>query len=381
MLGDPHLSTHPPLPPTTEDDRVSWIRLLRSRRITPQRALSLIAEHGSAAAAVAALPEIAKSSGMQGYMPCQLRVARAELRAGKAAGAQLVLWSDPAYPPLLKEILDAPPFLWVRGDLAHLQRPFIAIVGTREASSLGLRMAALLGEDLATAGYGVVSGLARGIDTAAHEGALLSGLTAGVLPGGVDVISPVQNAALADRIVEKGVLISEQPPGLQPQAFHFPLRNRLISGLACALVVVEATLKSGTMITARCALDQSRDVLAIPGHPLDPRASGSNRLISDGARLVTSAADILEGLPPLQPIVSSTENSAPLATPAPERRPWRQIAALHSLILERLAQRPMAEDELLRAAGATPQEAAPALLDLEMDGQITRHPGGVLARK
>ncbi len=231
----------------------------------------------------------------RGYTPCPVADAEAEIDAGRRAGARLIAYGAPGYPAHLADIPDPPPLLWAMGDVAHLARPMVALVGARNASSLGLRMARKLAADLSEAGVVVVSGLARGIDTEAHKAALKGG-TVAVMAGGVDVIYPPENAVLAQEIAEKGVRLSEEPMHLQPQARHFPQRNRMISGLARALVVVEAAAKSGSLITARAALDQGRDVLAVPGHPFDARAAGCNMLIRDGATLVRASRDVIEAL-------------------------------------------------------------------------------------
>lgn len=280
MSEDTHPSTHPPLPPTTEDDRISWLRLLRSRRVGPSTFYRLLAENGTVAAALEALPDLARASGAKDYSPCPAGVAAAELTAARAVGARMITIGDETYPRLLAETPDAPPLLWAMGDLSALSRPMIALVGARNASSLGLRMARALAKDLAAEGYVVVSGLARGIDTAAHTAACDAG-TIAVLASGVDVIYPAENARLGDDLLANGLRLSEQPMGLVPQARHFPARNRIISGMAQAVVVVEAAAKSGSLITARSALDQGREVVAVPGHPFDARASGCNMLIRD----------------------------------------------------------------------------------------------------
>lgn len=386
MSDTNHPSTHPPLPPTTEDDRVSWLRLLRSRRVGPNTFHRLMADHGSAAAALDALPGIARAAGVADYRACPTGVAEAELRAGHAAGARLLTFADAAYPAALRDLPDAPPLLWAMGDPAILSRPAIAIVGARNASSLGLRMARALAADLAAQGYPIVSGLARGIDTAAHRASLGDG-TVATMAGGVDVIYPAENAELAARIAESGLRLSEQPPGLAPQARHFPVRNRLISGLARAVVVVEAAAKSGSLITARTALDQGREVMAVPGHPIDARAAGCNMLIRDGATLVRNAADVIEALPrspepsqaemPLAPAPASAP--APAPAPPPSQRTLRDTAALHRQILSRLGPSPLAEDQLIRDLASPAQTVAPALVTLELDGRITRHPGGLVS--
>jgi DNA processing protein len=226
----------------------------------------------------------------------------------------------------------------------------------------------------------VVSGLARGIDAAAHEAALEGeGRTIAVMAGGIDVIYPAENAALAERIAARALRISEHPPGLDPQARHFPLRNRIVAGLSRAVVVVEAAAKSGSLITARAALDYGREVMAVPGHPFDARASGCNMLIRDGALLVRGAADLLEALgAPSRP---EAEVRLPvLPGPDAPQRPLKDVAVLHSMILSRLGPSPMAEDQLLRDLKVSPAQLAPELLNLELEGRIARQPGGLLAR-
>lgn len=299
MAEKTHSSTHPPLPPTTEDDRLDWLRLLRSRRVGIATFWRLLAEYGTARAALLALPGIAQAAGVGDYAVCPEGVVLAEVKAAKLAGARSLCAGDRAYPSGLREMADAPPFLWTKGDISLLSRPIVALVGARNASSLGERMARALATDLTKAGYVVASGLARGIDAAAHKAALAGG-TVAVVAGGVDVIYPTENAALSAQIAASGLILSEQPMGLVPQARHFPARNRIISGMARAVVVVEAAAKSGSLITARTALDQGREVMAVPGHPMDARASGCNMLIRDGATLVRDAADVIEAVGPAQ---------------------------------------------------------------------------------
>lgn len=375
-----HPSTHPQLPPTTEDDRVSWLRLLRSRRVGPATFHRLLAEHGSAQAALAALPEVARAAGVPDYTACPAGVAEAELRAGRTLGARLLTSSDPDFPKALKDITDCPPLLWIMGDAALLARPMIALVGARNASSLGTRMARSLAADLSSRGYLIVSGLARGVDTAAHLGSLGGG-TIAVMAGGVDVIYPTENTKLAGDILAHGLRLSEQPVGLIPQARHFPSRNRLVSGLAQAVVVVEAAAKSGSLITARTALDQGREVMAVPGHPIDARASGCNMLIRDGATLIRTAQDVIDALPQARSPEPAPQTELPLApTQAPAPAPTlRDISSLHTQILNRLGPSPLAEDQLIRDLATPAHRVAPALLDLELDGRITRHAGGLLA--
>lgn len=314
MRDNSYSSTHPPLPPTTEDDRVGWLRLLRSRRVGVSTFWRLLDEHGTAQAALDALPEVARAAGVDNYEICPEGVIQAELKAAQRKGARLIACGDPLYPPDLAEIDDAPPLLWAIGNVEALTRPMVALVGARNASSLGLRMARSLSEGLGEAGFVVASGLARGVDTAAHKSALASG-TVAVMGGGVDILYPSENTRLAEEIVEQGgTRISEQPMGLQPMARHFPARNRIVSGLSLATVVVEAAAKSGSLITARCALDQGREVLAVPGHPFDGRAGGCNLLIRDGARLVRNADDVVEAIGTAlapRPAVGTTNRVAP----------------------------------------------------------------------
>jgi len=308
-------------------------------------------------------------------------VIDAEIKAAKVAKARLLCLGDVHYPPLLAQLKDAPPLLWYLGNPKILQSPIIALVGARNASSLGTRMARALAHDLGAMGYVVVSGLARGVDTAAHLAALDSG-TIAVMAGGVDVIYPTANTDLARDIARQGLLLSEQPMGLTPQARHFPRRNRIISGLASAVVVVEAAGKSGSLITARDALDQGREVLAVPGHPFDARASGCNMLIRDGAQLVRNADDVIAALPALKPQVTDTQQELKLddAPRPPQQRSLRETASLHQQILSRLGPSPTAEDQLIRDLAAPAREISPALTDLELEGEIIRQPGGLLSR-
>ncbi|NDV01778.1 DNA-processing protein DprA [Pseudoroseicyclus tamaricis] len=387
MAGATPSSTHPPLPPTTEDERLSWLRLLRSRRVGPQTFHRLLRQHGSAGAALTDLPGLARNAGETEYQVCPEGIARAELKAARRAGAHFLAFGAPDYPAALSDLPDAPPILWGIGDLSLLKRPIIAMVGARNASSLGLRMARRLAQELGEEGFVIASGLARGIDAAAHAAALPTG-TIAVFAGGLDITYPPQNVDLAKEVAARGLLLSEQPFGRQPQARHFPLRNRIVSGLARAVVVVEAAAKSGSLITARAALDQGREVLAVPGHPLDSRASGCNMLLRDGATLVRRAEDVISALGPApQPCLPLEEPAAPAplaetvaALPSAPTRPTGETRDLHAAILDRLGHAPLAEDQLLRDLGARADEAAPALTELELGGRIRRETGGLLTR-
>jgi DNA processing protein len=365
---------------TAGDDRFDRLRLARSRRVGAVTFHRLLAEHGSAGAALAALPVLARAAGVDGYETCPPGVVRAELKQGQALGARLLVHGEADYPAALAEVADAPPVLWVIGDAGLLTRPLVAMVGARNASSLGVRMARRLGFGLSEAGFTVVSGLARGIDAAAHEAALEGqGRTIAVMAGGVDVIYPPENAALAGAIAETGCRISEHPPGLEPQARHFPLRNRIVAGLSRAVIVAEAAAKSGSLITAKAALDYGREVMAVPGHPFDARASGCNILIRDGALLVRGPQDVLEALgAPSRP--DPEPRLPPLPGPEAPQRPLKDVAVLHSMILSRLGPSPLAEDQLVRDLKVTPAQLAPELLSLELEGRIARQPGGLLAR-
>lgn len=375
---DTHPSTHPPLPPTTEDERLSWLRLLRSRRVGIATFYRLLSEHGTADAALDALPDIAHQAGVKDYQTCPAEIAIAELKAARKSGARLICIGQPDYPAALLDIPDPPPMLWMMGQLDVLHRPMIALVGARNASSLGLRMARNLAAELSEAGFVTVSGLARGIDAAVHRASVHTG-TIAVMAGGVDALYPAENAGLADELIVHGARLSEMPMGLQPQARHFPRRNRIISGLAQALVVVEAAAKSGSLITARAALDQGRDVLAVPGHPFDARAAGGNMLIRDGAVLVRDAADVIDALP--ADLTAPAQPALDLPPPAPaNQRPLRDIAALHTEILNRLSPAPLAEDQLIRDLRHDPGRVTPEITRLEMLGRIRRSAGGLLSK-
>jgi DNA processing protein len=375
MTG-PQQSSVPPSPSPSEDDLVDRLCLLRSRRVGIATYRRLLSEHGSAKAALTALPELARNAGVADYQSCPREVVLGELRLGRKSGAQLVAEGMTAYPDTLTEIPDAPPFFWAMGDVTLLQRPAIAIVGARNASSLGQRMAKRLARQLAAEGYAIVSGLARGIDRAAHEGALADG-TIAVQAGGVDTVYPAENAELSTAIGQQGLRISEMSMGMTPQARHFPARNRIISGIARAVVVVEAAAKSGSLITAANALDYGRDVMAVPGHPFDARAWGCNTLIRDGATLVRDADDVLEVIgPATSPAVVSPP---PTATATPNRS-LRDTAKLHRMILDRISPAPISEDQLVRDVSATATDIAPILVDLELEGRIIRSAGGMVAR-
>lgn len=333
--------------------------------------------------------------------PLPRQTTERELQAGAQARARLIWQGERDYPAALHDLEDAPPCLWVKGHVRLIHRPAIALVGARNASSLGTRMARHLARDLGKHGYVVVSGLARGVDTAAHLAALPSG-TIAVFAGGIDVVYPAENARLAAEIAEGGLIVAEQPPGFEPAARHFPARNRLIAGLSRAMVVVEAAMRSGSLGAARHALDQGREILAVPGHPLEPRAAGCNHLIRDGARLVRDAEDILEALSPISEpeLPFSPDETAPPSDAhtadtgadtargvdaaslpqAAQTRTLLDTAALHGEILARLDPAPMTEDALIRALGLPAGRVVQEVTDLELEGHLQRQSGGLLRR-
>lgn len=377
-------SSHPTLhPPKSEDGLVSWLRLLRSRRVGISTFYRLIKEHGSATAALEALPDIAKAAGVDDYAPCTHEVAQAELQQARKLGIKAIPYGSPSYPTLLAKISDPPPILWIKGEIAPLHRPIVALVGARNASAIGTRFTKKIVQELGEAGIILASGLARGIDTAAHAAALPSGSIA-VMAGGVDCIYPTQNTKLAQDLLTTGLRLSEQPIGLSPQARHFPARNRIISGLAHATVVIEATAKSGSLITAHAAIEQGRDVFAVPGHPFDERATGCNNLIKDGAHLLRSAQDIIDSL-----AQSSFESSAKPPEPtqsqmafreAPQRS-LREASRLHQMILSRINTTPIREDVLIADLQEPTAQVSSAVSELEIMGKLNRVMGGMLQKR
>jgi DNA processing protein len=364
----------------TDAERFHWLRLIRSENVGPRTFFQLINHLGSAAAALDAAPELSRRGGRKRA----IRIAdpgrlEAELEAADRAGARLVALCEPEYPDALAAIPDPPPLITIRGDVALPGRRAVGVVGARNASANGRGFAREICAALGNAGLVVVSGMARGIDTAAHEGALATG-TVAVLAGGVDVTYPPENAELHEKIAAEGAVISEQPMGLQPTARHFPPRNRLISGLSLGVLVVEAAPRSGSLITARMALEQGREVFAVPGSPRDPRARGANRLIRDGAILTESANDIVESLnSPLQGVfdgrgASGAPYSPPDADPA-TLSPAPETGDARENIVEKLGSAPVTVDELVRECQLSARIVQGALLELELAGRIERHPG------
>lgn len=357
--------------PPTDEERLAWLRLARTPNVGPVAFDHLLNRFGSAQAALDALPRLVQRGAVP--QPPSADDARRELEAGDRLGARLILSCEPAFPPLLAAVDPPPPLIWVLGDAEILSRPAVGVVGARVASAAGQRFARTLAVDLGKAGLVVVSGLARGIDGAAHEGALETG-TVAVLGGGVGDIYPPDHATLHARIAGRGAIVSESPPDHRAQARDFPRRNRLISGLSRAVVVVEAELKSGSLITARLAAEQGREVLAVPGSPLDPRARGTNDLLRQGAAVCEGVDDVLrvlEGLGGLR---------------EPERRSWRgpvaaePDAALQDRLADLLSPTPVSPDDLVRAAAAPAPAVFAALVELSLAGRAVFGADGLVSR-
>ena len=311
--------------------------------------------------------------------PCLLEAARRLLDQSRAvrqnvesAGTRVVAWNDPRFPSALLAIPDAPPALWYRGALEALSTPAVAIVGSRAASPAALETASQLGFEIAARGIAVVSGLARGVDSAAHRGALRSGRTVAVLGSGIDCIYPREHTTLAEHIVRDGLIVSEYPPGTPPLAFHFPMRNRLISGLSRAVVVVEANERSGSLITAACALEQGREVMAVPGSVLSGRNRGAHALIRDGAKIVENADDIVDELGWAGPAALAGSAEASSDRSATSRDP---------LLLSMQAGHAYDLDELATATGVSCVRLLPRLLELELHGNVRRVEGGRFMRR
>jgi DNA processing protein len=358
----------------TDAQRIDWLRLIRSDHVGPRTFRSLLRHFGSAHAALERLPDLARRGGAaRPGRICSEEDARAELAASERLGVHLVAPDEDGYPPRLATLDDAPPLLGVRGVRDVLMRPVIAVVGSRNASAAGLKFAGSLSRDLGEAGFVIASGLARGIDQAAHRASLASG-TVAVLAGGHDRIYPPEHEGLLAQIIEAGgAAISEMPLGHVPRARDFPRRNRLISGVSLGVVVVEAALRSGSLITARIAAEQGREVFAVPGSPLDPRAAGTNDLIKQGATLTTEASDVINAVEPImgRPLALREPDDEPIAS-EPEANDRARIVGL-------LGPTPVLLDDLIRMAGTSPAIVRTVLLELELAGRLERHGGGMVS--
>lgn len=363
-------------PRLSDRQRLAWLRLIRTPNVGPMTFRQLINRYGSAENAIAMLPELTLNGGA-------MRVARipspdeaeAEMETAHRFGARFVAVGEPDYPPLLRNMEHPPPLLAVKGHAAVFRLPAVAVVGARNASLAGIKMARMLSAELGAQGYAVVSGLARGIDTAAHQASLPTG-TVAALAGGLDRPYPPENTALYGEIAERGgAVVSEMPFGWQPRAQDFPRRNRIIAGMAMGLVVVEAANRSGSLISARLAGEMGRLVFAVPGSPLDPRAAGANGLLKDGAILVTETADVISALAPLAtgaplPSSGSLEEPADLtATPPPGEDDRARL-------VEALGPTPVAVDEIIRHSGLHAAQVLTILLELDLAGRLERHAGG-----
>lgn len=367
-----------PLSPTEKRD---WLRLIRTEHIGPITFSDLLDRYGDAGAALDALPELARRGGRARTLnPMSAAAADAEIEATEATGARLIARCEPDYPALLAAIPDPPPVIAVRGRAELLGRPAVAIVGARNASANACGFARRLAGDLAVQDFVVVSGMARGIDGHAHQGALERG-TVAVLAGGVDVVYPPEHAELYREIAARGAVVSETAVGTEPLARHFPRRNRIISGLALGVCVVEAAARSGSLITARCAAEQGREVFAVPGFPLDPRAGGGNALLKDGAILVESADDILQNLTSLaRPAISQAQSAGLRPEPAPPSSAT-EIESARATLEDALGGGPVSVDELVRHTGLSPAAVNGAVLELELAGRLERFAGGRIALK
>ena len=358
----------------SEAERLACLRLIRSEHVGPVTYRHLLGRFGTAESALAGLPALARKGGRRRPIrTCPQPEAERELESLSVLGGRMVMLGEAAYPVALAALEDAPPVLSLLGRDEVLSCPAVAIVGARNASANACRFAENLAQGLGEAEHLVVSGLARGIDAAAHRGALATG-TLAVLAGGVDVVYPPQNRGLYEDMREQGLLLSEVPLGTQPQARHFPRRNRLISGLSKGVVVVEAALRSGSLITARFAADQGREVMAVPGSPLDPRAKGCNSLIKQGATLIDSLEDVLQAITPEARL--GTRPSSPHAPPVlADAAAEEEAESGKARLLELLGPSPVAVDELVRRCHLSAAAVSVALLELELAGRLERYPG------
>lgn len=362
------------------EQRLAWLRLIRSENVGPQTFRSLVNHFGGAAAAIEALPELARRGGRR-IRVCARSEAEDEFAEAERRGVRFVALGETGYPPALAAVEGAPPLLAVAGDLNVFHRPAVAIVGARNASSAGRSFAARLASELGGVGWLIVSGLARGVDAAAHAASIETG-TVAVFAGGLDCVYPPEHADLASRIVGDGALVSEMPMGWQPRGRDFPRRNRIIAGISLGVVVVEAAVRSGSLITARLATEIGREVMAAPGSPLDPRCEGSNGLLREGATLITRSDHVIEalaplidrGLPPPPPISLAQAESAGFdpSEPADDER---------GRVLELLGPSPARIDEIVRQAGCDSRTVLVVLLELELAGRLERRPDGAVCLK
>ncbi|MAZ76204.1 MAG: DNA-protecting protein DprA [Micavibrio sp.] len=379
LFSHASFSSNEPLPLA---EKLNWLRLIRTDNVGPITFYKLIEKYGSATEALNALPELSRKGGRKKELKApELSQIECEYEALQKLNGDIVCAADPLYPLALGATEDAPPVLSYIGDIKLARAPCLAMVGARNASLNARKFAQKIAGELGQAGQVIVSGLARGIDTSAHEGALTSG-TIAVVAGGIDVIYPRENQKLYEQICAQGLVFAESPLGMQPIARHFPKRNRIVSGLSAGILVIEATLRSGSLITARMAGEQGRDVYAVPGYPADPRAEGPNKLIQDGAILVQRAEDILSSLQNFSGGTtlkdSATQTPSNLYAPANdiETEPTQNT---REIILQNLSQMPVSVDELINACHLTIPEVQMTLLELELAGRLQRLPGNRVA--
>jgi DNA processing protein len=376
----------------SDEERLAWLRLIRSEHVGPRTFCDLLEHFGSAAAALKALPDLARRGGARSVGVCARDRAERELEKAERLGVALVALCEPEYPLRLRMIDDPPPILAVRGNLGAFARPTVAIVGSRNASAAGVKFAQTIARDLAEAGFVIVSGLARGIDAAAHRASAARG-TIAALAGGHDRIYPPEHVGLVDALLAEGAAVSEMPFGWEPRARDFPRRNRLISGLSAGVIIVEAAKRSGSLITARLALEQGREVFAVPGSPLDPRAEGTNGLLKQGAALVTQAADVIAALrpilgrpadlrdevPPARVSLANGADGAADGADGAEDNVSGGSSPARGRLMELLGPTPVAVDDLIRLSGASPALVRTTLLELELAGRLERQAGGLVA--
>lgn len=366
--------THPCATELDDQEKISWLRLIRTENVGPMTFFQLLDTYGSATRALEALPGLSRKGGrLKDLRITSKDSVLSEIDRLESLGGRFVYATETAYPVSLTAIDDAPPVLSVMGNAKLLNLPAIGMVGARNASLNGCKFAEKLARELGEAGQIIASGLARGIDTAAHKGSLATG-TVAVVAGGADIIYPPENTKLYEQIKFEGCIVAESPLGMEPMARHFPKRNRIISGLSSGTVVVEATLKSGSLITARMAAEQGRDVYAVPGHPFDPRAAGPNKLIQEGAILIQNAQDVLHhvlGFTGRRPALSETDQG-PWITPDLSENDMEEV---RGIILQNMSMSPVTVDELVRNCQLTIPAVQMALLELELAGRLQRLPG------
>ncbi len=362
----------------SDTQRLDWLRLIRSENVGPRTFRALINQYAAASKAIENLGDLARRGGRSDLRIASRAEAEVEMAEAKRHGVRFIAVGEEEYPARLRETEDAPPLLAVRGQISALTRDGIAIVGARNASAAGVRFAAKLARDIGEAGYVIVSGLARGIDSAGHSASLATG-TVAVLAGGHDRIYPAEHFGLLEEILKTGAAVSEMPMGWEPRARDFPRRNRIIAGMSVGIIVVEAAERSGSLITARLAVEMGREVFAVPGSPIDPRSSGTNRLLKQGATLITSAEDVLEAV---APILRRAKPPAKMREPPEDEQPSPPAEASDTLrmkVSRLLSHTPVSIDELARLADAPAGAVQIVLLEMELAGRLARHGGGLVS--